>query len=509
MRCQSPAPRTPTPGPTLILAALLLVAGCKGNSIVVIEDLGHQTRDFSGIQGFSGDGGLEPDLGCADCTGMSKACCAGRCVDVSSDAANCGACGAACPGGSACCGATCADLATDPYNCGRCGTACVEAHASASCTMGACALGECNRGFGDCDQDPANGCETDLHLDLRNCGACKRTCDFPHGVPGCANGCYLASCVFGFDDCNGDPGDGCETSTVSDPKNCGGCNHSCPAVAHAKVFCSFGGCAISACDAAWLDCDGDPANGCEVNVFSDAANCGRCGNACPKGLVCRSSSCTCPQCNFANAKSSCINNVCVLDSCLPGFFDCNGMVGDGCEADTTNDPANCGGCGKACPNGNLCSSGMCSLILVSDKSWKMLQGNPPGGWEQPGFDDSKWTDAVEEGAYPTAPWNAMPAFDAVKTTAKWIWYYDSRNGGDNSTVYFRRHFTATAVNVTLTITVDDNYVVWLDGVQVAQSNDVWSTVHIWQLKLTQGHEYVFAVKTVNTGGPGGLLFDLR
>lgn len=34
----------------------------------------------------------------------------------------------------------------------------------------------CNKGFADCDRDPANGCETDIYNDNDNCGGCGNTC---------------------------------------------------------------------------------------------------------------------------------------------------------------------------------------------------------------------------------------------------------------------------------------------------------------------------------------------
>ena len=50
-----------------------------------------------------------------------------------------------------------------------------------------------------------------------------------------------------------------------------------------------------ACPMGLGDCDGDPANGCEVNTQTDANNCGGCGRVCPRdgGLfgVCSSGSC--------------------------------------------------------------------------------------------------------------------------------------------------------------------------------------------------------------------------
>jgi len=45
-----------------------------------------------------------------------------------------------------------------------------------SCDMGKVKVQSCKKHFADCDNDPANGCETDLYNDNDNCGACKRAC---------------------------------------------------------------------------------------------------------------------------------------------------------------------------------------------------------------------------------------------------------------------------------------------------------------------------------------------
>jgi hypothetical protein len=46
-------------------------------------------------------------------------------------------------------------------------------------------------------------------------------------------------------------------------------------------------------------------------------------------------------------------------TCNTGYADCNGVPSDGCEVDTTTDPAHCGGCGTACAPGHSCAAGMC------------------------------------------------------------------------------------------------------------------------------------------------------
>ncbi|MEZ4380096.1 MAG: hypothetical protein R3A79_02020 [Nannocystaceae bacterium] len=68
------------------------------------------------------------------------------------------------------CGVQCVDLASDPSNCGDCGISCVIAHASALCVDSVCGLGACEPGFGDCDGEVANGCETALEGG-QECGA--------------------------------------------------------------------------------------------------------------------------------------------------------------------------------------------------------------------------------------------------------------------------------------------------------------------------------------------------
>jgi hypothetical protein len=58
--------------------------------------------DDGANEGGAGDGGT--DTGCA----APRAVCGGACVDVSSDPANCGACGQACGAAASCCGGACA-----------------------------------------------------------------------------------------------------------------------------------------------------------------------------------------------------------------------------------------------------------------------------------------------------------------------------------------------------------------------------------------------------------------
>jgi hypothetical protein len=69
-----------------------------------------------------------------------------------------------------------ADLIKDKTNCGKCGNICpINANGYPECIDATCTT-SCNTGFGDCDGANANGCESDLGVDSKNCGRCGRSC---------------------------------------------------------------------------------------------------------------------------------------------------------------------------------------------------------------------------------------------------------------------------------------------------------------------------------------------
>lgn len=74
------------------------------------------------------------------------------------------------------CGDNCVDLQSNVQNCGKCGTACAYAHAGAKCVTGACQIGACESGWGDCANGPMDGCETNTATDAANCGGCGKKC---------------------------------------------------------------------------------------------------------------------------------------------------------------------------------------------------------------------------------------------------------------------------------------------------------------------------------------------
>ena len=228
-----------------------------------------------------------------------------------------------------------------------------------------------------------DGCETRVDDDLRNCGTCGNVCPAPARTKVvCDVGrCFVQGCDPGFADCDGKAVNGCEILTDTDLNNCGACGKVCPqntacvagvctckpcSYANATPLCVNFQCQLGPCNPGYGDCDGNPANGCELALNSDAKNCGACGKVCAQGLVCALGNCTCAQCNIPNAKSICVNNQCMLDQCLAGFANCDNVGANGCEIDTRSDANNCGSCGFKCPMGTpFCVGGQCNNILKS------------------------------------------------------------------------------------------------------------------------------------------------
>lgn len=129
--------------------------------------------------------------------------CGGKCIFVGSDPANCGACGAVCPGSLVCisgscgcpmgltnCADVCVDTNVDGNNCGGCGVACV---AGLVCSAGMCEV-TCGVNLQPCGQSCI-----DTQNDPKNCGMCGQVCN--QGSICCAGTCV-------FDDT---------------PQHCGGC----------------------------------------------------------------------------------------------------------------------------------------------------------------------------------------------------------------------------------------------------------------------------------------------
>ncbi len=247
-------------------------------------------------------GTSQPDVVIArDVTASDGSCplglvaCGAQCVNLAVDPANCGSCGNRCPAGvngtAVCESATCetmcrpgfgncdrsaangceVDTNTTPAHCGMCGRACSLANATAGCAAGGCTIASCNPGFGNCDGNASNGCETALNS-VSNCGMCGRACSGATPVCDTRMGVCSSGCVGGQTRC----GMSC-VDTGSDVSNCGACGRMCT-VANGTPRCEASACGVLACGPNFANCDGNASNGCETNTRTDPNNCGGCGS---------------------------------------------------------------------------------------------------------------------------------------------------------------------------------------------------------------------------------------
>jgi hypothetical protein len=231
--------------------------------------------------------------GCETDVRVSASHC-GRCGHVFSTAggtATCrgGACGiAACAEGRGDCDGNEAngcetDLAGALEHCGACGAVCARANATPACEAGACRVAACNAGWGNCDGSEANGCETPTNS-VTHCGACGAACPArPHAVASCAAGACRHTCETGYGDCDGNAENGCETDLSGSLANCGACGVTCSR-ANASAVCVMGTCSLGMCSPLSGNCDGNPANGCETPLNAPQ-HCGGCGVVCAPGNV--------------------------------------------------------------------------------------------------------------------------------------------------------------------------------------------------------------------------------
>jgi hypothetical protein len=362
--------------------------------------------------------------------------CGNACIDVRTSLQHCGACDNMCPDrpnftrvcAAGVCGGTCSagfadcdmsitngcevDTSSSVSHCGGCGMACASRpNTAVTCAGSACAY-ECSPGFGDCDGDPMNGCETNTNSSLGNCGGCGRLCR-PNANQSatCAAGMCTRSCLPGYLDCDMGAANGCEASssaatscgacgvlcsgatpscsagmcssgcaagqsncgmgmcvdTMSSTMSCGACGSVCAAAPNATPTCSAGACGLM-CFAGYGNCNMTNADGCEADLMSDLMHCGRCASSCP------------PR---ANATASCSRGACGF-ACFGGFEDCNRLEADGCEADLGSSNLHCGMCGNRCsgtvPNGvSSCVSGACELVCNS--GYEDVDRNPANGCE--------------------------------------------------------------------------------------------------------------------------------
>lgn len=196
-----------------------------------------------------------------------------------------------------CCSGKCVDVTKDVNHCGKCDSACSTNHASAKCSFSQCSA-TCASGYGDCNRDVKDGCETDITTDLAHCGKCRQVCEADNASTQCERSfCAMGPCKTGFGDCDKLEGNGCEVDTTKTLIHCGACGKKCE-VSEGSGACVDSKCTVAACNMDYGDCDKDPATGCETDLRVTAAHCSACGMACPPSHKCKAGKCQAPDLLF-------------------------------------------------------------------------------------------------------------------------------------------------------------------------------------------------------------------
>ncbi len=193
---------------------------------------------------------------------------------------------------------------------------CTPLGGTRSCGVGWCAGGMqmCTlTGWSSCGaftprSETCNGVDDDCDGMSDELPDATATCPtYPRSAPRCrvGGGCTFA-CDAGYADCDTNATNGCEVllasgTRVSDDQvdHCGTCPTSCTITSNGSVStaaCTSGACTMT-CAGTRANCNGNYADGCEVERASDLSNCGACGTRCTaapaNGVpVCTASACT-------------------------------------------------------------------------------------------------------------------------------------------------------------------------------------------------------------------------
>lgn len=265
---------------------VVILGACATGSIV--------PPDGTDAGGDAPSGGCPPCVGTAPkCDAVSKTCVACIADDDCMDAgvgAKCNTsthtCKAQCTTDSDCTGANAKKCDTTQHVCVECLTTNDTCPAGSYCLKGTNGQTSCQSGCkvdGDCtatlDAGVADGgsaatpscCNhqcADVSSDEKNCGKCGTACTS-------SELCCNSAC------------DESQTST----QNCGACGKVCNPQHVTTAECTAGACGYDTCTTNFGDCDTNKTNGCEVDLTSDDANCGKCGTACLGNQKCVSSVC--------------------------------------------------------------------------------------------------------------------------------------------------------------------------------------------------------------------------
>lgn len=119
-----------------------------------------------------------------------------------------------------------------------------------------------------CDTGSSGGTGGDTGGGGDNGGtSCGTPPTYPNGSAVCDNGTFVFVCYSGYADADGNPANGCEVNLLTDAQNCGSVGNNVTSLfSHAIGGCVNGQGVIVACQSGWFDADGNPADGCESNL---------------------------------------------------------------------------------------------------------------------------------------------------------------------------------------------------------------------------------------------------
>jgi len=242
------------------------------------------------------------------------------------------------------------DFGSDPNNCGLCGVVCSTETTSGVCEEGRCVVESCTAGYDDCDGNPDNGCETDLS-DPGLCGSCR----VPSNLPGtpcgdcgggtwtCEEGGWDVVCVGGEDDALNACG-GCGILDGDPEAACGTCSSG-------VWTCSDDGSAVT-CDG---DLGDDATNACGGCTTLEAAVGDVCG-PCDGAWACDGTDAlTCEQ----DLTDSDDDGVCDPDDLCEGFDDSVDDDRDGIPNACDDTPIPDCFTAEDCDDGNVCTDERC------------------------------------------------------------------------------------------------------------------------------------------------------
>ncbi len=110
-------------------------------------------------------------------------------------------------------------LINNDEHCGACDRSCARANGSGTCNGASCEA-TCSAGFADCNgdlaQDGSDGCEINTHQDPNHCGGCGSKCTIANAVNLCTGTgtCSFTECNPGFFDMDNNPANGCEYQCI-------------------------------------------------------------------------------------------------------------------------------------------------------------------------------------------------------------------------------------------------------------------------------------------------------